>query len=401
MRNLPAALRDGVRILTAKHYPIQQEGVTFHCALTLAKRKNLALQYASRTLLPLAEPALPHILHVGVTTMCNLSCPACPTGTGSLGRPGVHLDFDTYSKTIDELRDSLLFALFWDWGEPLMHPRLAEMIAYAGRGAVKSVVSTNGTVANTEPQLERLVLAQPSVVIVCVDGADQETHEQYRAGAALTRVLETIRLLRKIKDRLGTPYPAIEFRVLATSGNQHQMAQLLELAQQCGADFFNVKSLRPYDYRGNSIDSQLVPIAPGLSRYAYGPADRTPAERLNFKRLGPLHCGKPHRAPTLNSDGTLSFCSYASDESEHFGAVRPGAFVELWRSQRTLDKRAVFDRQGGTKSCGTCFFRSDHKPTIMHTVPLRPLPPELTLVRPETTEEFLRAVSGPLALASR
>ena len=65
-------------------YPIQQEGILYHCPLTLRKRHNLALQQINRRVLPHREIALPHILHVGVTTLCNLRCPGCPTGTKSL-----------------------------------------------------------------------------------------------------------------------------------------------------------------------------------------------------------------------------------------------------------------------------------------------------------------------------
>jgi MoaA/NifB/PqqE/SkfB family radical SAM enzyme len=91
----------------------------------------LALQHINRPLLKYFESSYPHILNVWVTTCCNLCCPACSTGKASLGRPREHLNFDFYRRTVDTLRDHLLFMLFWDWGEPLLHPRLPEMIAHA------------------------------------------------------------------------------------------------------------------------------------------------------------------------------------------------------------------------------------------------------------------------------
>jgi MoaA/NifB/PqqE/SkfB family radical SAM enzyme len=381
-------------LCVADRFAIEQEGLSFHCPLTVAKRKNLALQMVSRRVLGYAEPALPHILHVGVTTKCNLHCPACPTGNGTLGRPAGHLSFEIYARAVDELLGALMFMLFWDWGEPLMHPRLPDMVEYAGRRGIMTVVSTNGTVANAERQIERLVSAQPSVVIVCVDGADQRTYEKYRTGGKLSRVLDTIRRLRDEKDRQGSPYPVIEFRTLAIRDNEQQMPELLKMAMDTGSDLFSVKSLRPYDYRGTNVDAELVPLEPTMRRYSYGKGGHDAAQRLDFTRLGPLRCGKPHFSPTLNSDGTLAFCSYASYPLEFFGQVADTGFRHLWRSGHSRAIRTRFTRMGGSESCETCFFRSDHAPTILHQVVLRELPPDITAARAESGEQFLAACAA-------
>jgi len=34
-------------------------------------------------------------------------------------------------------------------------------------------------------------------------------------------------------------------------------------------------------------------------------------------------------------------------------------------------------------SCEHCYFRGDHAPTVLHTVPLRQLPGDATLLNPE------------------
>jgi MoaA/NifB/PqqE/SkfB family radical SAM enzyme len=393
MNRATAILRQNWPVIAGARYPVRQEGLVYHCPLSFAKRRNLALQALTRLPLAPREPALPHILHIGVTTVCNLRCPACPTGTKALGRTAEHLDFDIYRRTLDELRDALLFLLFWDWGEPLLHPRLPEMIAYAGRSGIMTVVSTNGNAANTEPQIEKLVHGAPSVVIVCVDGADQATYEKYRAGGKLSKALDTIRRLRQAREKSGNPYPLIEFRSLALRGNERQMPDLLVLAEECGADLFSVKSLRPYDYRGTSVDESLAPLDPALARYHYSEAQRREAgERTDFVRQGPLRCARPYYAPVLNADGALAFCSYAASPLEHFGDVKTGGFVAAWRSPYAREIRSRFTKNEGSESCRTCYFRSDHKPTILHQVPLGPAPPHVEVLRPETRKQFLEAV---------
>jgi MoaA/NifB/PqqE/SkfB family radical SAM enzyme len=388
-----AVLDRARRLIGSSHYPFPHEGLLYHGPLTLAKRRNLALQVVNRQFLKFGEIALPHTLHIGVTTACNLRCPACPTGTRKLGRSAQHLDFDVYRRVVDELRDALMFMLFWDWGEPLLHPRLADMIEYAGRSGIMTVTSTNGNVPFTDEQMDRLVAARPSVVIACVDGTDQATYEKYRTGGQLSKALDTISRLRRAKDSLRSEYPVIEFRSLALRDNQHQMPGLLRLARERGADLFTVKSLRPFDCRGADVDDTLVPLDDNLSRYEYKDARRKAVERQGFRPRGPLTCGLPYYAPTLNSDGTAVFCSYSVDPLEQYGDVSQEGFLKIWKSRFARENRLRFTRLGGTDSCETCFFRSNPKPCVRYNVPLRPLPAGVSVQSPVTDVEFLDAVA--------
>ena len=367
--------------------PLVQEGVLFHCPLTPRKRRNLALQHINKPLLHRIEVALPHIVHVGVTTHCNLQCAACPTGTKALGRPGEHLEFGVFKRVVEELRQTLMFMLFWDWGEPLMHPRIHDMLKLARQSSIRTVISTNGTVANSEKQIVRLVDSQPDLIIVCVDGATQFSYEKYRVKGKLSKVMTTLDRLVSARERMGLEYPVIEFRSLATKYNEGEMSELLRMAEESGADFFSVKTLRPYDYRGRDVDNELAPLSPELARYAY--EDAKPDAQGRVYKVGPLRCGKPMYAPTLNSDGNLAFCSYAGYEDEHFGDVTDHGFKKVWRSRSAREKRIHFLKKEGTRSCETCYFRTDNDPTVIYTIPLRLLPEGLSLVRSDTKESFL------------
>lgn len=373
--------------------PIQQEGILYHCPLTHAKRHNLALQQVNRRLLPRREVALPHILHVGVTTHCNLRCPGCPTGTKALGRQRGHLDYDVYRRVIDELRSTLMFTLFWDWGEPFLHRRLADMVAHAKQSQIKAVISTSGTICNSEEQIERLVAVGPDVVIVCIDGATQESYAKYRVGGQLSEAMATLQRLEAARRRQGVLYPLIEFRSLATRYTEAEMPELLAMAEETGADVFSVKTLRPYDYRGHDIDRELAPVSNDLARYGYQGDGARGRENRTDATAGPLTCGKPLYAPTLNADGDVMFCSYARHEGEKFGNVTYGSFRKLWKSPQAAQKRWDYLRHDGTEACQTCYFRTANKPTVIHTVPLRTLPPDLSLREVRSKSAFLAAVT--------
>lgn len=390
IRTVWAYLRLSIRFRRMEALPIHQERLIYTCPLNGRKRRNLVLREMNRPRLKCSGFIRPHILHIGVTTYCNLHCLACPTGTGSLGRPKEHLDFDLFCRTIDSLRGSLLFMLFWDWGEPFLHPKLPEMIEYAGRSGIRAVVSTNGNVKCSDEKIEQLIRARPSTLVVCVDGVDQETYESYRYGGCLETVLQTIRRLVETRDRLGQSLPMIEFRSLATKGTEHQLPELLKLARESGADLFSVKTLRPFDYRFAEVDNELVPENEALARYEYEGHRPNAEARKAFVSEGPLTCGKPLHAPTLNSDGTLAFCSYAQQENEFFGSLKGRPFSKVWKNSVSRQRRKGFLEGGGTRTCQTCYFRSNPAPTILHQVVLRPLPDGIEAEIPQTPEEFLK-----------
>lgn len=383
-------LRLSIRFRRMEALPIPQERLIYSCPLSGSKRRNLVLREMNRPQLRCSGFIRPHILHIGVTTHCNLHCLACPTGTGSLGRPKEHLVYDLFCRTIDSLRGSLLFMLFWDWGEPFLHPQLPDMIEYAGRSGIRAVVSTNGNVKCSDEKIEQLIRARPSTIVVCVDGVDQETYESYRYGGSLETVLQTVRRLVETRDQMGQTLPMIEFRSLATKGTEHQLPGLLNLAQESGADLFSVKTLRPFDYRSAEVDGELVPEKDELSRYRYKQNQRSPDSRTGIVSEGPLTCGKPLHAPTLNSDGALTFCSYAQHENEFFGNLKGRSFSKVWKNSVSRKRRKEFLEGCGTQSCRTCYFRSNPVPTILHQVVLRPLPDGITAEIPQTPEEFLK-----------
>lgn len=372
------------------HFAVKQEGIAYQCKLTPKRLLNLALSRFNKPFLPRWEISLPHILHVGVTTACNLRCPGCPTGTKALGRKTEHLDIDLYKRTIDDLKNSVMFALFWDWGEPLLHPQLAEMIEYARARKIRTVISTNGNLSKNQQQIDQLVKSQPDVLIFCIDGATQESYESYRVGGKLSLVLQMINRVNQAKKRLNLDYPVIELRTLATKYSERELPELFKMAQEYECDVFSVKSLRPYDYRGHDIDNELTPLSPDLARYQYTSGVPISGKSRMAEEEQPLQCGKPLYAPTLNSDGDLVFCSYSRSEETSFGNLFEQPVKKLWKTKSAALKRQTFLERGGLDLCSSCYFRSNTKSTILHSVQLNDLPKDLSLTAHESKDDFNR-----------
>lgn len=117
----------------------------------------------NRTKLEEAIPvSTPFVCHVEVTNVCNFRCEFC----ASVDNPEMEkmkkgfMDYDLFCKIVDDLSafdGKLKQMVFHLMGEPLMHPRIADMISYAKKRNVseKLILYTNGS--RLTPELSRSV----------------------------------------------------------------------------------------------------------------------------------------------------------------------------------------------------------------------------------------------------
>lgn len=147
----------------------------------------------------------PRYVMYDVNNVCNARCPFCPQS--AIARQAdfkpMHLDWDIYVKTIDEVaRHEVDLIRFTGDGEPLLHPRIAEMIARAVLAGVGKVnLTTNGSLLRGE-RMERLLATPPHILDVSLDAASPETYAKYRAG------LDFDTTLKNVLDFLGRRDPA-------------------------------------------------------------------------------------------------------------------------------------------------------------------------------------------------
>ena len=98
--------------------------------LQMEKQKDLVTGY-------------PTHLFVDVTNICNLRCPLCPTGAGTLNRKKGSMPLETFKKIVDEMHRYLISIDLFNWGEPLLHKHVYDMIRYAHNHHIVTSVSTN------------------------------------------------------------------------------------------------------------------------------------------------------------------------------------------------------------------------------------------------------------------
>lgn len=150
-------------------------------------------------------------LDVEATSYCNLKCTMCPRTDlvehGQFWRLQ-HFDFDTYCRLIDEgVANGLCSVKFNYLGEPLMNPRLLDMIRYAkSKGVLDVMFNTNATLLDRETS-EALIDSGLDQLFFSFDGASKEQYEMIRVGANYEKVINNIRTFYEVRQARGVQRP--------------------------------------------------------------------------------------------------------------------------------------------------------------------------------------------------
>ena len=244
--------------------------------------------------------ALPSRLYIECTAACNISCAqaCCAPETGiTRTRQAGMLDFDLFTRVVDEVGTSLVRIDFFNYGEAFLHKRAVEMCEYikARFPNVYLYTSTNG-LALTEAQARRLVHSGIDEVTFSIDGATQETYARYRQRGRFDTALQNLRAMADEKRRSGRDLPFLNWRYILFKWNDNdaEMSRARELAADVGVDRLCWELT---DHPEDSYSRRFVPGSPDVDAIRHEIWDdnnlgnaipgATPAARIDVRTLVP------------------------------------------------------------------------------------------------------------------
>ena len=265
-------------------------------------------------------------LTVEATNICNLRCPACFTGAGLPGRTKSHMSLDFYQQLLDEFGDYLFSLEFFNWGEPLLAKHIFAMIEQATRRGISTTVSTNFSFPFDAERAERIVTSGLQILGVSIDGARQETYEQYRVRGQLDTVLRNVALVRDAKRRLGSATPRLIWQYHVFPHNLEDVETSRTMAAELGMDMAVSK--------GWTVGQEWDPKSE--HRFFWYPTPPAPCRFLW------------QEAVVHNEGGVAPCCGtyYPTDDVGHLAttAGEPGAanFGEVWNNEKMRQARQLY-----------------------------------------------------------
>ena len=279
------------------------------------------------------------------TNHCNLKCPECPSGLGTLTRPLGLLRFDNFKKIIDEIKSTGFYVQLFFQGEPFINKQLGQMISYAQKSNVYISISTNGHFINEE-NVDNVLENAPDKLIYSVDGMDEASYQNYRVGGTYKQADIGLRTLINRKKELGLKKPFVEFQFIVMKQNEHQLDDVLRYGKEVGVDkvVFKTMQISSYD---NAL--KFLPSNKKFRRYAL--------DNQSFKIKNGIknHCFALWRTSVITWDGKVVPCCFDKNAQFEFGIVNGRSFKDIWKSNEYQDFRTkVLTDRKSVDMCMNC-----------------------------------------------
>jgi len=320
----------------------------------------------------------PWDITLNVTTHCQLSCPYCETGNGSLNRSSGLLTPERFNYHMGPLYNSTFLLRMFGTGESLLNKQFPRMIEYTKEKEIFSLLSTNLSLKLSDRQIDELLQCGLGIMAISIDGASAKTYSQYRRGGDFHLVIANMQRLIARKKELGLSHPIIEWRFLVFEHNKHEIDTARLLAKKYGCDQVTFHLGSAPASNADVILAQNADLYPVTSGPVFMHAVKNKKTILldairkmpDAQRQIPGGVPKPLRyskcdwlyfGTTLFPSGGVSPCCVSNHEENDFGTIDLATetdFVKIWNNTAYKEARSYFNASKRTKNetiiCARC-----------------------------------------------
>jgi MoaA/NifB/PqqE/SkfB family radical SAM enzyme len=305
-------------------------------------------------------------IQIEITSRCNIRCVMCPVTVLADRWRARTVDWELYLRIARAFKH-IKYVHLQGWGEPLLHPRLFDMIKVAKDAGCRVGFTTNGTLLGPVVG-QRLLDLDLDLLAVSIAGASPETHAAIRVGSDLTQILDNLRYLLDLRARQQLLHPKVEIFFLMTKSNTAELPAAVDLTASVGADELVATNL---DYVPTEEQNDLkafgyVPLRETFARAVKEAQGRAKAAGLTF-RAYPLEpeevavCdANPLKILFVSCDGRVSPCTYLGLAGQAqiprvfdgqllnvprvwFGDIREQELLEIWQNPAYRAFRQQFE----------------------------------------------------------
>ena len=287
---------------------------------------------------------IPLCIDIETAAICDLACPFCYRE--ALATPDKIISEKLFKNIVDQASEMGVPSMKFNYrGEPLMHPKLPEMINYAKKkGIIETIINTNATHL-TEETSRRLIDSGLDFMIYSFDGGTKETYEKMRPGRfkknKFENVYKNIVEFSNVREKINAKFPRTKIQMILTKEAFPEQASFFDLFH----NFVDEVSVTQYSERGGNIEDLN---ASDKKRYKKLCSDlKLPDDSPYLKKSdgsmsisdSRVSCGQPYQRMFVTYDGRVAMCC------EDWGAMHPIGYVsdESFKDE-DADKKLVLDR---------------------------------------------------------
>lgn len=289
--------------------------------------------------------ALPYSCSIEPVSLCNLRCPECPVGMGTLNREKGNLSLEKFEAWLAMIKKHTSYLTLYLQGEPLLNKDLSRMIELASRNNIFTTISTNAQLLSPE-MASQLTLSGLKKLIISIDGIDQETYEIYRRNGQLEKALEGINNVMRARQDARVNYPLVVMQFIVLKHNETQIKDIKKLGKKLNVKV-EIKTAQHYDLSGEN------PLVTTIEKYRRYKLDVN--GRWVLKAPIKNKCIRLWTTSVITWNGWLIPCCYDKDAIYKMGDLDKSSFSEIWRGEPYREfRRRVLKSKSSLDMCHNC-----------------------------------------------
>lgn len=193
------------------------------------------------------------IVDLEIVSHCNSTCVMCPR---QFARPEGVMSQEIFDLVADELiRNSTQIVNFCGYGEPLIHRKLPQFVAFLASHGIATVLRTNGSLLS-EKRVEALLHAGIQTINISAQAITKHTYENIMKGLSFDTLLRHLNGLLKLRVP-GTVKVVIN--AVEQEGNRREVPLMRDFWKGFGVDHFELNAC--HSRGGELVSLEVYPKA--------------------------------------------------------------------------------------------------------------------------------------------
>lgn len=280
------------------------------------------------------------------TNVCNLQCPVCETGADILERKKAFLSLENFKIIIDKIYPHTNTLMYYFMGEPFLNKEWVQQVKYAkDRGIPFISTCTNGDLAKAQDIIDSKI----DWVSFQIGGMTQETHQTYRVGSNLEKVIQNLKDIIALKKELNITNLTIEAGFILMKHNEHEVDEFIQFCKVIGVDSFNIidPCVRTVE-QGN----QFLPT--NKDNWIYDPK-KFAEGKLQRRTIPKNDCPWIYYTMIIMANGDVSPCCHDPCGKETMGNLILQGLEEIWNGEKYQNFRTKINHdQKNIDICKLC-----------------------------------------------
>jgi len=188
-----------------------------------------------------------NVLELDITNYCQAKCPLCPREdvhdqNSQKVFDNTHMSVDHFKKVLDGIPPHIETLFFCgDYGDPMMHPKIGDIINLSVQKGLEVEISTNGALRKPEWYTKMgNEHGRKLHIIFAIDGINAQEHARYRINVDFEKAWANFEAFSKTKAQTSWQFILFNY-------NFNSVPKAMSIANQMEVRLLMLINYRPWD----------------------------------------------------------------------------------------------------------------------------------------------------------